>query len=224
MADKAFLSPTGTGWNKSAEMKDAYVTKVYNSTGPTSVYNLGSKATFRTSSYAGASAANGYDKSFATTTADAGQNEAAAAFAAIGSPDQNRTAPIDAKPIDKFSAPMANKTFVPSEPANVKHNLGEFGNGDSLSVSELPSRPLTIDEVRNLINHGFRPDTSQPPPPASRPLNDPNYQPEPLRIEPTESENPAPKNVKDDDDKDDPVPPPGTMAEPPENAEPLPKQ
>jgi hypothetical protein len=204
-------------------MKDAYVTKIYNSTEPSSVYNLGSNATFHTSSYAGASAANGYAKSFATTTADAGQNQAAAAFAAIGSPDQDRTAQIDARPVDTYPALMADKKFQgPEEDARHK-KLTRLDNGQIL-VEDLPNRPLTIDEVRDLINHGFKPNTTEPPPPASRPMNDPGYQPEPLRIEPTESENPAPKNVKDDDDKDDPVPPPGTMAAPPENAEPLPKQ
>ena len=210
MANKTFNSGVSVNWNKSADMKPDFETKVYNSTGPTSVYNLGTKSTFQTAAFAGGRDATGYNRSFATSTADVGQNETAA-FAAIGSPDQDRTAPINAKAIDKFSSPMANKLYMTRKADGVHHNEGELGNGTSLS--QLPDRPLTIDEVGNLINHGFKPDTSEPPPPASKPLNDPGYQPEPLRIEPTEAETPTPKGGKDDD-ADDPVPSPGTMAEP----------
>jgi hypothetical protein len=89
---------------------------------------------------------------------------------------------------------------------------------------------LSVDEVRALINHGFKPDLSEPAAPASKPLNDPNYQPEPLRIEPTSADDalpvpPAPGMHKvQDDDSNDPVPSPGTMAEHPEDAQSLPKK
>jgi len=220
MANKSFLSGSGSGWDKSAQMKDAYVTRPYAPDQPANSTYTGRTA-FPTASIAGGHTVAAYDKNFATKAAHAGQDEAAAAFAAIGSSEQNRTAPIDTREVDTFAAPMANKTFQgPEEDARHK-KLTRVGNGQIL-IQDLPDRPLTIDEVRDLINHGFKANTSEPPPPASKPLNDPDYQPEPLRIEPTESEVPAPRNVKDDD-KDDPVPSPGTMAEPPENSQPLPK-
>ncbi len=221
MANKSFMAGAGSGWDKSAQMKDAYVTKPYALDQPANS-NYTGKSAFPTAAFAGGRTLAAYDRKFATKTADAGQDETAAAFAAIGSSEQNRTAPIDARPVETFAAPMADKTFQgPEEDARHK-KLTRVGDGQIL-VEDLPDRPLTIDEVRDLINHGFKPNTSEPPPPASKPLNDPDYQPEPLRIEPTESETPAPRNARDDD-KDDPVPAPGTMAEPPENSQPLPKQ
>ncbi len=45
-------------------------------------------------------------------------------------------------------------------------------------VSDIPNRPLTVDEVRGLINHGLKPDTAAPPGMPSKAINDPNYKPE----------------------------------------------
>jgi hypothetical protein len=213
MADKAFVSGLDKNWDKSAKMKDAYATKPY-AFDATPTSNASTRHAFGVTAYPGVNGATGFDKNFATTTADAGQDKSADAFAAIGASEQNRTAPIEAKPVETFAAPMASQKFIGPEEETRHKRLTRLDNGQLL-VQDLPDRPLTIDEVRDLINHGFKPDTSAPPSPASKPLNDPNYQPEPLRIEPTEPETPAPppKNAKDDDN-DDPVPSPGTMAEP----------
>ncbi len=224
MANKSFSSGGSIDWNKTATLKDPYVPQVYDLDKSTSVYRIGSKSLFHNSAFATGRAAGGFSKSFSTSTADVGQNQAALAFAAIGAPEQNRVAPIDVKPFDTYADAMANKTFQgPEEEARHKH-LKKNNKGETV-IDQLPDRPLTIDEVRDLLNNGTEPDTSKPPPPASKPLNDPDYQPEPLRNPPEGTDVAAPKNAKDDsDDKDDPVPPPGTMAEPPpENSEPLPK-
>jgi hypothetical protein len=235
LGNKTFLVPGSGNWNQTAGT-DGFVTKVYDTTQSASVYNLGSKSTYRTSSYDGLKAVAGYDQSFATKTADVGQDQnAAAQFAAIGAPDpdQSRAVPIPPTPYPASDAPYADadKTFQgPEEDARHRH-LTRLKNGQLL-VEQIPDRPLSIDEVKNLINHGFKPNTDQPAPPASKPLNDPNYQPEPIRIEPTSADDapPSPASTpsvtghKDDDDANDPVPSPGTMAEPPENSEPLPSK
>jgi hypothetical protein len=86
-------------------------------------------------------------------------------------------------------------------------------------LSDLPNRPLTIDEVRGLINHGFKPDTNVKPETSSKPLNDPDYKPE---VSPAPPD--SPQGSKADDDKNDPLPAPGTMSQPPpENSESLPQ-
>jgi hypothetical protein len=110
---------------------------------------------------------------------------------------------------------MSGKTFQGPEAVAAHQHLTMTDDG-KIFISDLPNRALTIDEVRNLINHGFKPNTDLKPEEQSKPLNDPNYKPEPLR------EMPAPAT---DDDRNDPVPPPGTMAapQPPENSVPLPQ-
>jgi hypothetical protein len=219
MGSKAFLAPNASNLTKasSSNGQDAFTTKVYDTTSANSVYNLGSKSTFNTSPYNGLKSAAGYDQSYATKAADVAENQQAATeFAAIGSPDQNRVAPVPASTYDTSSAPGYDKKFTGPEEDARHRSLTKLSNGQML-VEDIPDRPLTVDEVKNLINHGFKPNTTQPPSAASRPLNDPNYQPEPLRIEPTEPETPTPAadNQKvHDDDANDPVPSPGTMAEP----------
>jgi hypothetical protein len=224
MANKSFTTTAGPAWIHDANVKgdDAFAARPYdfNAAAPT-VPNLGSKASFRSTSFKG-SASTGFDKNFPTTLTDASQNQAALLGASI-SPDQGRTAPFNARPVDMFAAANTNKTFQGEEADAVHRHLKQLGNGQ-YEISDLPDRPLTIDEVRNLINHGFKPNTSQPPPESTRPMNDPNYVPQPLRDDPSPpSSNPPAK--ASDDDKDDAVPPPGTMATPPpENAEALPKR
>jgi hypothetical protein len=239
MAHKSFTSPEAANWNQAAgtQGQDSSFTKVYNIPGDTSVYNTGSKSTYHINGYEGVKAVPGFDQSFATKSADVGQDQnAMSQFAAIGSTDQNRTAAISSTPFPTYAAPAddSSKTFQgPEEDARHRH-LTRLKDGQLL-IEDIPDRPLSIDEVKGLINHGFKPDTTQPPPPASKPLNDPNYQPTPLRISPAEvndnqpDNQPAPadtghKEKVQDDDANDPVPSPGTMAEPPENSEPLPSK
>jgi hypothetical protein len=160
--------------------------------------------------------ASGFDKSFATTSSDAVENKNAL-FAANASDYQGRTAVVGSQQINTSIAfPLANKSYQGPEADSTRHDLDEVNNGLS-RMSGLPNRPLTIDEVRNLINHDAKPDTNSKPAPASKPLNDPDYKPVP---------SPAPPAV--DDGNSDLAPSPGMAAasaapQPPENSEPLPR-
>jgi hypothetical protein len=158
--------------------------------------------------------ASGFDRSFTTSSSDAARNKKAL-FASNTSDFQGRTATLGSQQIDVPGAsPLAGKPYQGPEADKVHQELGQVNSGLS-RMSGLPNRALTIDEVRNLINHETKPDTNARPEPASKPLNDPDYKPVPLRILP-----PA------DDDKGDLVPSPGMAAaafHPPENSEPLPK-
>jgi hypothetical protein len=111
---------------------------------------------------------------------------------------------------------MASKQYLGPGAQHVPDDIVIKDNFVISRMSGLPNRPLSIDEVRNLINHETKPNTDIKPDEPSKPLNDPNYKPEPLR------DMPAPNN---NDDANDPVPPPGTMASPqaPENSEQLPQ-
>jgi hypothetical protein len=231
-SNKTFMPGDAAGLDKSSGInpQENFATKVYDTTGPGSVYNLGSKSTFRTASYEGAKTAAGYDQSFATKSAPPELDQASSAFAPIGAAERNQAAPVEARTYDTYASPEQNKDFSGPE-AEALHRRAKPGtpiDGDLQVIGQIPNRPLSVDEVKNLINHGFKPDLSEPAAPASKPLNDPDYQPEPLRIEPPAADDstPAPGNHKvQDDDANDPVPSPGTMAEPPpENSEPLPKK
>lgn len=167
--------------------------------------------------------AKGFEQAFAIRAADFDLDKASSPFSKITSPDQDRMATIGDKKVETPTDPMADKVFQGPEADAAHKSLTRLDNGQ-IYVSDLPDRPLSIEEVKNLINHGFKPDTSKAALDDTKPLNDPDYQPEPLRIEPNSSDTsaPAPNHAKDDD-KDDAVPPPGTMT-PPENDAPLPKQ
>jgi hypothetical protein len=156
-----------------------------------------------------------FDKSFATASSSLADKKMTDYDKT--SPDANRTAYLGTGKTDVFAYPLADKTYSGPEANEVKKDLSKINNG-MMSLKDLPDRPLTIDEVRELINHGVKPDTSAPPPPPSKALNDPDYQPEAEPEAPPEA--PAPVN---DDDKNDPVPSPGTIAQPPENSEALPQ-
>jgi hypothetical protein len=227
-SNKTFIPAAASGVDKSADLntQEAFATKVYDTTGPGSVYNLGSKSTYQTASYNGTKAAAGYDQSFATKSVSPELDQAASAFAPIGASGQNLTAPVGAKTYDTFASPEEDKKFTgPEEEASHNH-LKRLSNGQIL-IEDIPDRPLSIDEVRDLINHGFKPDFTKPAVPDDKALNDPDYQPEPLRIDPPEDATPVPPagtHKVQDDDANDPVPSPGTMAEHPENTEPLPSK
>jgi hypothetical protein len=222
MADKKFSLPSDFLSKGNSDLKDSdqktFNTKpyVYDASSPTAP-NLDAKAGVPTTS-AYSRSATGFDKSYATANADAGQDRPAL-FASAASPDQNRTEQLSNKSSpDNYASAFAGKTFQGPEADAVHHRLTKLSNGQML-VTDLPNRPLTIDEVRDLINHGFKPDTDAKPEEPSKPLNDPDYKPEPLRDTPP----PDTSSPTGDDDKNDPVPPPGTMAAPPENSESLPQ-
>jgi len=219
MADKKFSLPSDSISKSNSDFKNrdqnTFITKTYvaDASSPTAP-NLNTKANFPTTgSYA--RNAIGFEKSYPTSNADAGQTRTAA-LASATSTDQGRTATLSPQAVNTSASPLAEKTFQGPEADATHHHLTKLDNGQIL-ITDLPSRPLTIDEVRELINHGFKPNTDIKPEESSKPLNDPNYKPEPLRDTPSPSV---------DDDKNDPVPSPGTMAAPhtPENSEPLPQR
>jgi hypothetical protein len=220
MADKSFslssssLSQTSSDFKN--EGQDTFITKPYTGNTSSSVPNLDAKTSFTTAGGYNRNA-TGFNKGYNTSTADAGQTRTAmfASNTSTTTADQNRTALLGSRTVSIAASPLGEKTFQGPEADAARRTLSRTDDG-KIYVSELPNRPLTIDEVRNLINHGFKPNTDIKPSEPSKPLNDPNYKPEPLR------DTPSPAS---DDDKNDPVPPPGTMAVPqaPENSEPLPQ-
>jgi len=225
LADKTFSFPSAAISKSNSDFnnrdQNTFITKAYteDASAPYAP-NLNTKVSFPSAAGYNRNA-TGYDKSFASSSTDLGQNRTAA-FASSATPaDQNRTAILGGpeKPEVFASDPMANKQYLGPGAQHVPDGVVIKENIVLSRMSGLPNRPLTIDEVRNLINHDVKPDTDAKPDAPSKPLNDPNYKPEPLR------DMPPPNN---DDDASDPVPPPGTMAAPqtpaPENSEPLPQQ
>jgi len=180
--------------------------------------NLDAKGNYPATSAYSRNAAE-FDKSYMTASADAGQDRAATLGNAT-STEQGRTAVLGDRTTATYADTFADKKFQGPEADAAHHHLTKLANGQML-VTDLPNRPLTIDEVRDLINHGFKPNTDVAPPEPSKPLNDPGYKPQPLREMPPAD----PSAPGGEDDKNDPVPPPGTMAAPtaPENSEPLPQ-
>lgn len=199
--------------------QNTYLTKAYPDLTPAdehTVPNLNRAYPLPTSN-ATARHVSDLSKSYTTSSASIGRNSSST-FDTSTSDEQNRTAVLGKKTNATFASTMATKKFT-GKNSDVVSKAGEGAPIDAsqLQVKDLPNRPLTIDEVRALINHGFKPNTEEKPDEdqPSKPLNDPDYKPEPLRdlqLPPLE------------DDSNDPVPPPGTMAQPPpENTEPLPQ-
>jgi hypothetical protein len=224
MANKAFSFSSDPLAKSDPDFKNpdqsAFITKPYTDIpSSSSVPNLDAKPGLPATGAYGRSA-TGFDKSYITSTADADQNRTAPGVSTT-SIDQNRTVQLGTHTIDTFPSSFNGKPFQGPEADAAKRSLTRLKNGQ-ISVTDLPNRPLTIDEVRDLINHGFKPDTDTKAETPSKPLNDPDYKPEPLRDTPQpDASSPA------SDDENDAVPPPGTMATPqaqtPENSEPLPQ-
>jgi hypothetical protein len=216
LANKSFASETASLSQKNTSFKQSsYLVKPYGGlTGADhAMSNLNSK--FPTSASSAYSRnATELDKTFTPFSSDSVEGRPAL-FAASASGFQDRTAALNGHTENMFASPLADKSYqkIPI----VQREINDTNAGD-LHLKDLPDRPLTIDEVRALINHGIQPDTTVKPAPPSKPLNDPDYQPEPS---PPPPDGPAPAS---EDDKNDPVPPPGTLAQPPpENSESLPQ-
>jgi hypothetical protein len=220
--DEAVTSQDGASYQKNLER--SFITKSYfphpGDAADTTTPGLQSKADI-TSAAAYVHPASGYDKSFiAPANSDTGQNKTAQ-FTAGKSSYAGRTANIGGHPIQGFANPLASKTYEGAEADAVKNDVNRMNQG-LVGMKDLPDRPLTIDEVRALINHGVKPDYDNKNPAPGKALNDPDYQPDPAPAPLRDS--PPPGHLKDDDDG---VPAPGTMAHPqppaPENSEPLPQ-
>ena len=198
---------------------DAFITQPYKSSAPASWSQSGKSSTLVIPpSPQDAQKTASFNQNYATSTASLG-DKSTYPLGSDKSSEQDRTSPLAGKSsnLAMNTYPYGTKTFLGPEADAVHKDSARLENG-LMQLKDLPNRPLTIDEVRALINHGVKPNTDEPPTePASKPLNDPDYKPQPLR------DNPQPYN-SDSDDKDAPVPPPGTMAQPPEDAQPLPNR
>ena len=226
LANQSFVSDTAPlAQSDFANAKSSYATKSYGSPTGTdrAMPHLDSRyPTSASNSYS--RSAGGFDKTYLTKNSDL-TTQQTASFASTTSSDQGRMALFDEHPQNTFESPLAHKTYA--EPI-VQRDADKIASGE-LHIADLPNRPLTVDEVRDLINHGVKPDTDSPPPPVSKPLNDPDYLPpaappaddSPPQDQPSPTSAPAPAS---EDDKNDPVPAPGMIAEPPpENSESLPQ-
>jgi len=222
MANKQFSLPSDSLSKSDSSLKnrdqETFVTKTYvdDASSPSAPHpDIGTRFP-TTSTYS--RNAPGFDRNFPTSTADAGLTRTALLASSTTSADQNRAAILGGpeKPEALASNSMANRQYLGPGAQHVPDDIAIKDNIVISRMSGLPNRPLSIDEVRNLINHETKPDTDVKPEEPSKPLNDPQYKPEPLR------DTPSPAG---DDDQNDPVPPPGTMAAPPapENSDPLPQ-
>jgi hypothetical protein len=218
-ANKSFSTADASLSKNSAAVEDrdhqTFITKAYtgdsSSSASNSIPNGNTKYKTETST-AFNRTSSGFDKSFINPEGDAAQNKTAL-FAANTVSDQGRTYLGADKKSSTFSSSMANKSFEGPEADAIHHDVKRL-NAGLMEMKDLPNRALTIDEVRALINHGAKPNTDVVPEAPSKPLNAPDYKPEP---------SPAPPDKPSDDDKIDLTPAPGLMASPPpENQEALP--
>jgi hypothetical protein len=110
----------------------------------------------------------GLDKSYPVSGTDVAQNKAAL-FAANTSDFQNRTANLGTQKTETYASPLSNKSYLGPESAALHQEMSQV-NDELIHLKDLPDRPLTIDEVRALINHGVTPDTdAKPEPNRARP-------------------------------------------------------
>jgi hypothetical protein len=227
MAHKSYLPETASSSADGAyqdKMQSTFLTKSYfpakGDNGDDAMPGLHS-AVAVTSAEGYDHAAAGFDRSFESSRNADEQNRSAEIGTKTAS-ESGRTAILGGHDVKKFAYTDSNKVYAGPEAAMVKRDLDKMNSGLE-SMKDLPSRPLTIDEVRALINHGVKPNLDEKPPEASKPLNDPGYLPDPA---PAPVRGPDRINLKDDPDD---VPPPGMMAhpdgtpEPPENSQPLPQ-
>jgi hypothetical protein len=215
MANKKFLSGSDANFqNDNHSNIGTFSTKAYQDPALASSPNFNTKANLPTA--AGFDhGANGFNRAFPTANVDS-QTRTSSFAGTSTSSYQNRSATLGgpAAPEQLASNSMANKQYLGPGAQNVPAAYHLNTDVVLSRMTGLPDRPLSIDEVRDLINHGAKPDTDVKPDAPSKPLNDPAYQPEPLRDTPTRA---------NDDDKNDSVPAPGMIAAP-ENAEPLPQK
>jgi hypothetical protein len=225
LANKQFVPTSASVSQGNSDFTDrdrnTFVTKPYagntSSLADRTTPNLGTKV-FTPAASEASTGSSRFDKTFATPPTDPTQGKSTYLASAGSSADQNRAADLGPGKTDVYAAAIADKPYLGPGAQNLPDGMTPKENVVVSRMAGLPDRPLTIDEVRNLINHETTPDTDAKPEAPSKPLNDPDYQAQPLRDSPS----PAAR----DDDKDDAVPPPGTMAAPPapENSEPLPQR
>jgi hypothetical protein len=222
MADKTFL-PNGGSASYQDKVQDTFVTKSYFAPSDTDHAVPGLHDAGAAKSYGAYSrAADGFDKSFQTSAAD---EQAKSSTLDLKKADESdRTATLGGQDIKKFAYNGSDKTYEGPEARAVQRDLDRMNQGLE-SLKDLPDRPLTIDEVRALINHGVKPDLDDKSAAPSKPLNAPDYMPD---AAPAPMRDPVqPGHLKDEND----LTTPGAVSHPdqvvpdpaPENAEPLPQ-
>ena len=180
MANKKFSLPSDSLSKSNSDFKnrdqDTFVTKAYagDASSPTAP-NLNTKAGFPTTSAYSRNAA-GFDKSYATSNADAGQTRTAL-LASATSADQNRTAVLGGPDNRTFASPLAGKTFQGPEAERVRRHLTKMDNGQiahhrtcrtarspstkSATSSITASSPIPTSSRRNRASRSTTPITSR---------------------------------------------------------------
>jgi hypothetical protein len=165
-----------------------------------------------------------FSKTYALPASTGAGADANRTFAVQASEFQGKTAQEASVPgkTDPFATPssLSEKTFFDPELKHVRRDH-YAPNLDVERLADLPNRPLTIDEVRNLINHEQIPNLNAKPDESSKALNAPDWSPEPTPA-PARADN-LPVAPPAEMEKDGDLPSPGEMAQPPENSQPLPK-
>jgi hypothetical protein len=138
--------------------------------------------------------------------------------------DKNALIAQTAPKVDPFAAPadLTEKTFfdpttlhVPHKSFTIDKSVSSDPNSEG-TITDLPNRPLTVDEVRNLINHEQIPDLNSKAEAPSRALNDPNWTP-PEVAPPALDDRPVRPGPTTESQGDD-LPPPGMMSQPAQNS------
>jgi hypothetical protein len=228
MANKSFLPDAGSGStsNYQDRVQSTFATKSYFGQGANqSMPGLHDDALVK-SDTADSRRADGFDQNFQTSAAS--EQTKTSPMGSQKAEDSGRTANLGGHEIKEFAYSDSDKAYTGPETRDVKRDLDRMNQGLE-SLKDLPNRPLTIDEVRALINHGVKPDYDEKPAAPSKPLNAPDYQPDaapaPMR-EPIQ-----PGHLKDVNDMDFDLSVPGAVSHPdqtvpdpaPENSEPLPR-
>lgn len=217
-ANKTFSSGPGSYYGNNPSLKKSFLTKSYAVDRPNgdTVSNLNTRVPIP-SLTAYNQGAEGFDKSFATSS-DKDMEVKAALLAenTTTSKYQGQSAVLEGKAVPMpASTTLAPKPYLGPEVSYARRDIDSVNQGLT-RMSGLPNRSLTIDEVRDLINHESKPNTDEKPPEPTKALNDPDYKP---------TANPAIPSAGDEKDGD--VPSPGMMSMvpvAPENSEPLPKK
>lgn len=231
MANKTFMPDGGSG-NASSDqdkMQSTFATKSYfakaDDAADQSMPGLHDEVPVK-SDNAYSHRADGFDQSYQTSAAE--EQTKSSPMGSQKATESDQTANMGNHETQTFAYHDSNKTYTGPEAQAVKRDLDRMNQGLE-SLKDLPDRPLTIDEVRALINHGVKPDLDEKPAAPSKPLNAPDYQPDaapaPLR-DPIQ-----PGHLKDANDADIDLSVPGAVSHPdqtvpdpaPENSEPLPQ-
>jgi hypothetical protein len=203
----------------------------------TSAYSAGSynqaNKTFETAAFK-SSPQNGDD--FAKTfqlPGDGTATEANRSFGVKTSDLQGKKALIADNPKDKIPDPFAtpwtegDKRFYDPTMLRVPHKRHDFHLDASKTIAgndritNLPNRPLSVDEVRNLINNDQIPNLDEPPDAPTKALNDPGWEP-PVKAPMIDDNKAVPATPPADEAAAGDLPSPGMMAKP-DSSQPPPK-